>query len=69
MPPPSQKRKDIDNMGGDAGDGRSLGEMQILWSSVAVGGLGAAQFKLHNSDRSVKEISSAEGAAPLSYRT
>ncbi|XP_017076190.2 LOW QUALITY PROTEIN: uncharacterized protein LOC108111304 [Drosophila eugracilis] len=32
----------------------------VLW--------GAAQFKLHNSDRSVKEISSAEGVAPLSYR-
>ncbi|KRJ97572.1 uncharacterized protein LOC26535817 [Drosophila yakuba] len=31
-------------------------------------GLGAAQFKPHNSDRSVGEISSGQGAAPRAYR-
>ncbi|KAH8334520.1 hypothetical protein KR059_011088, partial [Drosophila kikkawai] len=30
--------------------------------------VGANQFKLHNSDRSVKEISSVGGATPLPYR-
>ncbi|XP_043662838.1 uncharacterized protein LOC122626586 [Drosophila teissieri] len=48
-------------MGG--GDGGARGRCKFCGP-----GLGAAQFKPHNSDRSVGEISSAPAVAPPAYR-
>ncbi|XP_032569924.1 uncharacterized protein LOC116800214 [Drosophila sechellia] len=49
-------------MGG--GDGGSRERCKFCGPGL----LGAAQFKPHNSDRSVGEISSAQGLAPPAYR-